>query len=214
VSIGELPADLAPHPESGPDATLPPIRIALVGFMGSGKSTIGPLVAGALGARFVDTDSLVVDAAGGRAISRVFAEEGEAAFRDREARAVATACTLPGPVVIATGGGVVLRSENVRMLRDACTVVWLSVRPDVIVRRVGAGGAAHRPVLAAPGDTDAPGHRGAPDLHKRVLSLLAERGPHYHGAAHLIVDASNDSPAAIARHIVRKLPSAAAKGVR
>lgn len=172
-----------------------PIRIALVGFMGCGKSTVGPLLAGCLGARFVDTDALIVSDAGGRSIPALFGEEGEAAFRDREARIIASVCASPDPVVIATGGGAILREENVSCLRGASSVVWLAARPDVIVARTMRD--RNRPLLA--------GAQTREEKHARILSLIGERGPRYQAAAHLIVDTSDRSPSSIAREIERKV---------
>ncbi|MBC8102641.1 MAG: shikimate kinase [Cytophagales bacterium] len=171
-----------------------PVRIALIGFMGCGKSTIGPLIARNAGARFVDTDSLLVADAGGRSIPDLFADEGETAFRDRESRILAAVCASKEPLVIATGGGTVLREENVACLRSACFVVWLAARPDVILARTARD--KGRPLLA--------GAQTRAEKHARSLSLLGERGPRYQSTAHLIVDTSDRAPVAIAREIERK----------
>ncbi|MES2460205.1 MAG: shikimate kinase [Armatimonadota bacterium] len=171
-----------------------PVRVALIGFMGCGKSTVGPLLAGRLGARFVDTDALIVADAGGRSIPTLFADEGEAAFRDRESRLIAAVCASPEPIVIATGGGAILRDENVSSLRDTATVVWLTARPDVILARTLRD--RNRPLLA--------GAQTKEERQSRILSLIAERGPRYQSAAHLIVDTSDRPPLSIARHIERK----------
>ncbi len=173
----------------------PPLHVALIGFMGCGKSTVGPLLAKQLGARFVDTDALIVADAGGRTIPTIFAEEGEAAFREREARQIASICDSPEPVVIATGGGAILRTENVACLRGSASVVWLTARPDVVVARTLRD--RNRPLLA--------GAQTREERHARVLSLIGERGPHYQAAAHLIVDTSDRSPLSIAREIERKV---------
>lgn len=171
-----------------------PRHVALVGFMGCGKSTVGPLLAARLGARFVDTDALIVADAGGRSIPELFAAEGEAAFRAREARAVAAACASAEPAVIATGGGVVLADENIQCLRAACHVVWLAARPEVVVARTAMD--QNRPLLA--------GAQTEPERLTRVLTLLGERGPRYQGAQHQIVDTSDRDPEAIAREIERR----------
>jgi shikimate kinase len=163
--------------------------------MGCGKSTVGPLLAGLLGARFVDTDALIVADAGGRSIPSLFAEEGETAFRDRETRVIASVCASPDPIVIATGGGAVLREENVSCLRSAASVVWLAARPDTIIARTLRD--RNRPLLA--------GAQTKEERRARVLSLIGERGPRYQAAAHLIVDTSDRAPLAIAREIERKV---------
>ena len=172
-----------------------PLRVALIGFMGCGKSTVGPLLAKQLGVRFVDIDALIVADAGGRAIPTIFLEEGETAFREREARQIALICQSSEPVVIATGGGAILREENVACLRGSASVVWLAARTDVVVARTMRD--RSRPLLA--------GAQTREERHARVLSLIGERGPRYQAAAHLIVDTSDRSPLSIAREIERKV---------
>src|SRR5262245_9448578 len=105
-----------PHPSSHDP-------IALVGLSGAGKSSIGRLLAGQLGWPLRDTDALIVHSAGCE-IAQIFAAEGEAHFRDREAAALRQALDGP-PVVVATGGGIVLRAENRALLRERAFVVWL-----------------------------------------------------------------------------------------
>ncbi len=166
-------------------------NIALVGFMGSGKTTVGRILAERLQWVFVDTD-LEIEREAGCDIPSLFQGEGEAAFRDRESAVVRTVCTGEQQV-ISTGGGVVLRPENVATLRDSAYVVWLTARPEVVVTRIGSR-AQNRPVLA----------RGANDLLTHVLTLLGERGPCYQAAACRIVDTSDRSPASVAGEIIRK----------
>ncbi len=166
-------------------------NLALIGFMGSGKSTVGRLLAQKRGWRFVDTDEEIVRAAG-RDIPSLFAQEGEAAFREREAEAVRRIAAGERQV-IATGGGAVLREENAAALRGAGLVVWLTARPDVVVART-ARRAAERPLLAW----------GGQDLLAHVLRMLGERGPLYQAAAHLVVDTSDRTPQAVAGEIQRK----------
>ena len=175
------------------DNAVVPRNVVLVGFMGSGKSTIGRGLARRQGWRFVDTDDVVRRAAGGKDIPRLFRDEGEAAFRDRETCAIREAANETGQV-IATGGGAVLRPENVTLLRAAGTVVWLTARPDVVVART-AWRAQDRPLLA----------EGGNDLLAHVLRMLGERGPCYQAAAHLIVDTSDRPPPVIVEEVRRKM---------
>src|SRR5947209_7605430 len=95
----------------------------LIGYRGTGKSTIGPLLARRLGWGFADADGLI-EAAAGMSIAGIFAAEGEAGFRDRESAALAELCRLTDHVV-ATGGGVVLRPANRGLLRNSGFVAWL-----------------------------------------------------------------------------------------
>lgn len=126
-------------------------NLVLVGFMGTGKSTLGAGVASALRRRFVDTDALVA-ARAGCGIPEIFATLGEAGFRDLEAAAVAEAAA-GARCVLATGGGVLGRPANLEALRAGGVLVALVAEPQVLLRRVGgAGGARRRPLLAGGGD--------------------------------------------------------------
>ncbi len=102
--------------------------IALIGMPGSGKSTIGRLIAEKLGREFIDTDSEIV-AREGMEISDIFSKKGESAFRDIETCVLKDAVRKSG-IVIATGGGAVLRDENVEALRQNCKVFFLDRDPD------------------------------------------------------------------------------------
>ena len=97
--------------------------ILLIGMMGCGKSTIGRLLAGRMGLPLIDLDEEIARAAG-RSIPEIFAEEGDAGFRLHETAALGRALDA-GEAVIATGGGIVTREENIRMMREKGFVVWL-----------------------------------------------------------------------------------------
>lgn len=117
-------------------------NVVLIGMPGSGKSSVGELAAGRLGVPFMDTDAMVEEAED-RAIPEIFAADGEAFFRDREGAAVRRAARLDGAVV-ATGGGVILREENMAALRQTGTVFFLD-RPPEVLAGLDHGG---RPLLA------------------------------------------------------------------
>ncbi len=158
--------------------------IVLMGFMGTGKSEVGRRLAHRLGRAFVDTDQLVEERAGKR-VAAIFAEDGEAAFRALERDAVAEAAGR-GAAVVAVGGGAVLDPENVRRLREAGTLVYLTARPEIILRRVGD--ASSRPLLKD-------------DPHATVSRLLAERGPVYAAVADVTVDTSERTAAEVVEEI-------------
>jgi shikimate kinase len=161
-------------------------RIVLVGLPGSGKSTVGPLVAAQLGWRFVDLDDEIVRATG-RPIAETFSAEGEAGFRQREREATA-ALAAAGPLVVAPGGGWALDSSNRAALGGITRMVYLEVSPEVAATRMG-GAAKVRPLLAG-GD---PAHR--------LTELLRQRESTYLQANHT-VSVDSLSPEQVAALIV------------
>lgn len=107
----------------------------LIGLSGSGKSTVGRLLADRLNKPFLDTDALVEEMCG-RSIPAIFAREGEAYFRECEGRALLDATQRYDSAVIATGGGIVTRQENRALLRSAGTGIYLSVQPETALARL------------------------------------------------------------------------------
>ena len=176
--------------------TAPP-RVYLTGFMASGKSTVGPLVADALGYRFADLDWLI-EAKAGRPISLIFAEGGEAAFRAAEAEAL-DETTRSRRVVVATGGGALVTPAALRTARTAGPVVWLRASAETVLDRVGD--AAGRPLLAGPDGLPLWGRA----LRERVEGLMNEREPFY-AQADVTVDA-DAAPSVVADRIVEGLRS-------
>jgi shikimate kinase len=120
--------------------------VVLVGLMGSGKTTVGRRLAARLDRPFVDADE-ALEARAGRSIADIFETDGEEAFRDLESEVLAWLLAAPQPGVIASGGGVVLRPENRKLLSaHDVTVVWLDAGPAFLASRVERK--AHRPLLA------------------------------------------------------------------
>ena len=124
-----------------------PKHLVLIGLMGAGKTTVGRRCAQDLDRPFVDTDDLIV-AAAGASVPEIFAAEGETAFRAREHAALADAVASPDPLVIACGGGAMVDAENRRAVRDAGFVVWLACAPAELATRVERDGTESRPLLA------------------------------------------------------------------
>ncbi|MCL6563903.1 MAG: bifunctional shikimate kinase/3-dehydroquinate synthase [Firmicutes bacterium] len=162
-------------------------HIALAGMMGSGKSTVGPLVASRLGCRFVDLDQ-AVEAEAGHPIPRLFADEGEAGFRRREVATLRRLLSLAEPTVVALGGGTVETEEARELLTgDRVWVVWLDAPPAVLAERVRSG--PERPLLAS-------------DPVRRLEDLWERRRPLYRQVHHLRLAADLLSPEALAAAIV------------
>ncbi len=164
-----------------------PRNIVLIGMRGSGKSAVGPLLATQLGRHFNDTDEMVQDWEG-LPIAQVFEAYGEEYFRDVETRVVAQ-ITQRGGKVLATGGGVILRPDNVAMLRRSGVVIWLRAEPDVLRLRI-AGRTGSRPSLT-----------GADPLDELAV-VAAERAEHYATAADHIVDTDPLTPDGVVTAIV------------
>jgi shikimate kinase len=151
-----------------------PENIVLVGFMGSGKSTVGRMLARRLGFRFLDTDKLVEEREHA-SIPKIFEQHGEAHFRERETAALESLNGLQRHV-LATGGGIVTVPANIPLLRSLGLVVLLTADPEEIYRRVSRN--SGRPLLQVE------------DPRRRVLDLMAARQPLYESAAHFRVDST------------------------
>jgi shikimate kinase len=151
-----------------------PENIVLVGFMGSGKSTVGRMLARQLRFRFLDTDKLVEERER-MTIAEIFARHGEAHFRERET-AVLESLHDVRRHILATGGGIVTVPGNIPRLRSLGLVVLLTADPEETYRRVSRN--SKRPLLQVE------------DPRKRVLDLMAARQPLYEGVAHFQVDST------------------------
>ncbi len=161
-------------------------HVALIGYRGSGKTTVGALLAIKLGRPFVDTDALVVEAAG-RSIAEIFASEGERAFRQREQSAIDRAVNQP-PAVISVGGGAVAVDGNMQRLKANATIVWLTGQAEELWSRMAA---------------DPESRRTRPDLTARggleeVRLMLATRAPLYERWADLRVETGDLTPGEVA----------------
>jgi shikimate kinase len=125
---------------------LPPMlaNIVLVGFMGSGKTSVGRNLASLTGHRFLDTDE-IISTGQNASITEIFARLGEEGFRDLETRCLQDLVGVCG-VILATGGGIILRPENRDLLHQIGAVAWLDADPDVLFERVSRN--RKRPLLA------------------------------------------------------------------
>ena len=162
-------------------------NVALVGFMGTGKSTVGNCLASMLHLRFVDTDALIEQRAGKR-ITEIFASEGEPRFRELESEVVRDLENARGSV-ISTGGGLVVNPANMESLKKHALVVCLWASPEAILQRVGHQ--THRPLL-----------QGADRLEK-IKELLASREPFYR-QADVLLNCEQRSPREVAQHVAHQ----------
>lgn len=168
-------------------------NIVLSGMMGSGKSTIGRIVAGLLDRPFVDTDKQVEETAG-CSVATIFAEQGEAAFRDMEREAVRRVAATQGQVV-SLGGGVVMDPDNVAHLRATGDIVWIDVPVEVLVGRLASSAKPNkRPLLEGDQDPDA--------LHSRLSALRAERYDAYASSAVYVLDTMGRSSEVVAQEVL------------
>jgi shikimate kinase len=166
--------------------------IFLIGFRCTGKTTVARLLAEKLGWDWSDADSLL-EARYGKSIRQIFAEEGEAGFRDKEEQVLAELCHLQG-CVIATGGGVILRDVNRQRMRSAGKVVWLTADAQTIWDRFQADPATaeRRPPLTVGGLAE-------------IEEVLKIREPLYRGCADLIISTTERSTEEIAQQIAQEL---------
>ena len=152
-------------------------NLILVGFMGTGKSTIGRHLSKNLGYPLVDTDARIV-ANERRSIPDIFANEGEEHFRDLETQLLLKLCRdNTHKKIISTGGGIVLREENRKLLRELGFVVWLVAQPKTIYERTSRN--RERPLLQTE------------DPAETIRLMVEQRRPYYDASAHLILETTD-----------------------
>lgn len=168
-----------------------PANLALIGFMGTGKSSVGQAVAQQLGLTFLDTDQWIENHSG-KSISRLFEEDGEAVFRRWESELVTELGHLRDHV-FATGGGLGANPENLQSLKGYSLVVCLWASPEAVWQRVRHQ--THRPLLQGP------------DAETKVTRLLKEREPVY-GQADVLINTDHRTVREVAGQVVHHFQDA------
>lgn len=168
------------------------VLVFLTGFMGTGKTAVARRLAAILGWPWVDTDQ-EIEKVTGLAIEDIFRKHGEIRFRSEETlalkRIVRDWAGQPG--IVSTGGGMVLKAENVELMRAHGVIIGLTATPEVIFQRVKMRQLRKRPLLRTKGDVRA-----------RIEELLSQREPVYRSVAEVIIDTSSKEPEQIARELV------------
>ena len=165
-------------------------NIALIGFMGAGKTAVGKALAAKLGMEFVEIDDLIERAAG-KPIPDIFSDAGEIGFREIEIEAIRQAAQRAG-CVFACGGGAVLNKINIDRLRETSRMVCLTASAAAVLRRTSAD-PTERPLLQVD------------DPKQRIRELMAFRRPFYESAADITVNTSRLTAEAVAGEIVARL---------
>jgi shikimate kinase len=166
-------------------------NIALIGFMGTGKSSVGQMIAAHLHFTFLDTDH-VIEMRSGKSITQLFSQEGEPAFRDWERRIVQE-LSQRKKTVISTGGGLPANQENLTSLKSHALIVCLWASPEKIWERVRSQ--SHRPLL------------NDPDPLAKIRSLLAAREPFYR-QADVLVNTEMRSVREVAQQVIHQFQMA------
>ena len=165
-------------------------NIALIGFMGVGKTAVGKVLAEKLLKNFVELDSLSEQKAG-KSIPDIFQQDGETAFRELEIEVI-NEVSKDKNLIIACGGGIVLNKINIERLRKSARMVYLTASPGVILKRV-ANEEGQRPLLEVDNPT------------LTIREMLSFREPFYERAADITINTSKLDINAVARQIISKL---------
>jgi shikimate kinase len=175
----------------------PGTGVSLVGYRGTGKSSVGKILARRLGRPFADSDA-ELEARTGRTIAAIFAEDGEPVFRDQEeALILDLVATQPG-LVLSTGGGAILRRAASEALRAHGIVIWLTAPAEELAQRIMADrrGLASRPSLTGAGTLD------------EIEEILHARTPLYREVADLTIETVGKSAGQVVEAIIRNWPEA------
>jgi shikimate dehydrogenase len=164
-------------------------KIALIGFMGSGKTTVGKKLAKKLNIPFVDTDDLIVEREG-KSIPEIFELHGEAYFRKCEREVLQTVINAPGKQIISCGGGLAINDENRALLKQYCLVLWLYATPESTIKRINL---ETRPLL------------NVEDPLEKAKSLMKQRKQYYAQASDVIINTEKFDAETISDKIIDEI---------
>lgn len=173
-----------------------PMNLYLIGYRGSGKTTVAAELSSLLSLPWMDADQKLVETAG-KTIAQIFAEIGEPGFRDLESQTLKSLASK-GEQIVALGGGVILRPENREILKQTGKTVWLTAPPEVLAERIQQDAAtkANRPSLTSQG------------VLGEIQTVLQQRLPLYKEAADWSIAVDQYSPPEVARQIAEWWKSA------
>ena len=165
-------------------------NVILIGFMGAGKTAVGNRLSKKLGLDYIDTDQYIEEKEG-MSISDIFAQTGEEYFRMLETSVIKELMQLEKPTVFSTGGGMPLREENAKLLKELGIVIYLKAEADTIYARVK--GDTKRPLLQCD------------DPKKKIMDLLKERNPKYEAAGNYAVIVDGKDIQTVAQEVIKLL---------
>ena len=168
----------------------------LIGYRGTGKTTVAQKLTGRLGIPAFDSDS-EVERQAGKSIAEIFAQEGESTFRDREESVIAEILSRPAPFVLATGGGAILRASTRERLHRTGQVVWLTATPETILQRITNDAAS---------ETMRPNLTSLP-MRDEIVAVLEQRMPLYAETAHETIETDSRTADEIVEEICSRLAS-------
>ena len=168
----------------------------LIGYRGTGKTTVAQELAERLGLPAFDSDT-EIERRAGKSIAEIFAQDGEPAFRDLEESVIAEILARPRPLVLATGGGAILRANTRERFRQSGHVIWLTATPETILHRITSDAASQ---TMRPNLTTLP-------MQEEIITVLKQRMPLYAGVAHDTIDTDSKTVDDIVKIILVCQPS-------
>ena len=166
------------------------MNVVLIGYRGTGKSTVGKVIAARLGCELLSTDAEIVKSAG-QTIPQIVEQHGWEYFRDLETK-MCQGLTGKDGLVLDTGGGAILRPQNVDMLKRTGKLFWLRASVETIAKRIGS-------------DTQRPSLTGTKSFIDEIQDVLRERAPKYQAAADHVIETEGKSVSQVADEILARL---------